>query len=83
MLATLTAISPEDGIKEALSHDLYIEFHTHQKKRTQVHLWRYIWCASVFEHCVLSALPECLVIVEPIVRPMLALPTVRVLCHLQ
>ena len=81
--ATPTTTCPEDSIMETLTHELYIKFQARKSRRLQVHLWKLVRRALVLEQCVLSALPDWRVIVERILHPLLALPTVRVLCHPQ
>ena len=81
--ATLTTTCPEDSIRQTLTHEHYIKFQARKSRRSQVHLWKPVRRALVLEQCVLSASPEWRVIVERILRPLLALPTMRVLCHPQ
>ena len=58
----------------------YIKFQARKSRRSQVHLWKPMHWALVLGQCVLSVLPEWRAIVERVQRPLLALPTVRVLC---
>ena len=79
--AILTTTCPEDSIRKTLNHEFSTKFPARKSRRSQVHFWKPVRRALVFEQCVLSASPEWRVIVERIVRPLLALPTITVLCN--
>ena len=50
--ATLTTTCPADSIRETLTHELYIKFQVRKSMESQVHLWKLVRRALMFEWCV-------------------------------